>query len=116
LNGREERDLCQEGYSMSAVASMVNMSKAWVGKAVKRFRETGSNKDRAKKGCPRDKLTATLHDPTGLGTTYRAWKDGNLQVFCTLPQPVGPGRIDEGSSFQALQLLFLAPTCRARKD
>jgi hypothetical protein len=61
-------------------------------------------------------LRATLHDPTGLGTTYRAWKDGNLQVLCTLLQPVGPGRIDGGSSFQALQVLFLAPTCRARKD
>jgi transposase len=43
---------------MSAVASMVNMSKAWVDKAIKRFRETGSNKDRAKKGRPRNKRTA----------------------------------------------------------
>jgi predicted transcriptional regulator len=50
--------LCQEGYSMSAVASMVNMSKAWVGKAIKRFRKTGSNKDRAKKWRSRNKRTA----------------------------------------------------------
>jgi transposase len=50
--------LCQEGYSMSVVASMVNMSKAWVGKAVNRLRQTGSNKGRAKKGRPRNRRTA----------------------------------------------------------
>jgi hypothetical protein len=34
--------------------------------------------------------------------------------FC--PQHVGPGRIDRGNSLQALQVLFLTLTCRARQD
>jgi hypothetical protein len=55
----------------------------------------------------RRKWTATLHDPTGWGTTYRASKDGNLQVLCTLPQPTLFGKCEVYLSLLLGQLVHI---------